>query len=151
MLRRAPCEVPSSFRLDHDDILVVDGLAVDGLAQSEYEHRTVSGLKGARVILTSRWVTQHIASCPLAGVICCALPSCVQGLAEPGPHRRERHPTWCCASPPWGPARWVGRRRWQLSRRCRCFSGSLGFFCRGEKYVFFWNVVFCGFLNCWTC
>ena len=43
--RRAPGEVPSSIRLDHGDILVVDGLA-----QSEYEHCTASGLQGPRVI-----------------------------------------------------------------------------------------------------
>ena len=77
--RRVPGEVPSSIRLDHGDILVINGLV-----QSEYEHRTVSGLQGPRVDLTYRWVTQHIASCP-TGVVCCALPSCVQGPAEPGP------------------------------------------------------------------
>ena len=76
--RRAPGEVPSSVRLDHGDILVMDGLA-----QLESAHRTVSGLQGSRVNLTFRWVAQHIASCPLAGVVGCVLPSCVQGLAEP--------------------------------------------------------------------
>ena len=39
--RRAPGEVPSSIRLDHGDILVMDGPA-----QSEYEHRTASGAAG---------------------------------------------------------------------------------------------------------
>ena len=77
--RRAPGEVPSSIRLDHGDILVMDGLA-----QSEYEHCTVSGLQGPRDNLTYRWVTQHAASCPLAGVVGCVLPTCAQGLAEPG-------------------------------------------------------------------
>ena len=42
---------------------------------------------GCRVLgLTYRWVTrvtQHAASCPLAGAVGCVLPSCVQGLAEP--------------------------------------------------------------------
>ena len=63
----------------HGDLLVMDGLT-----QSEYAHRTVPGLQGPRVNLTFRWVTQHIASCPLADVVGCVLPSCVQGLAEPG-------------------------------------------------------------------
>ena len=52
--RRAPGNVPSSIRLDHGDLLVMDGLA-----QSEYEHRTASGLQGPRVNPTYRWVTQH--------------------------------------------------------------------------------------------
>ena len=63
--RRAPGEVPYSIRLDHGDTLVVDGLA-----QSEYENRTVSGLQGPQVNLTFRWITQHITSCPPAGAIC---------------------------------------------------------------------------------
>ena len=37
----------------------------------------------ARVNLTYRWVTQHTASCPPAGVVGCVLPSCAQGLVEP--------------------------------------------------------------------
>ena len=77
--RRASRNVPSSIRLDHGDVLVMDGPA-----QSEYEHCTASGLQGPRVNLTFRWVAQHIASCPLAGAVGCVLPSCVQGLAEPG-------------------------------------------------------------------
>ena len=40
--RRTPGAAPSSVRLDHGDILVMDGLA-----QSEYEHRTVSGAAGS--------------------------------------------------------------------------------------------------------
>ena len=76
--RRAPGDV-SSIRLDHGDILVMDGLA-----QSEYEHCTASGLQGSRVNLTLRWIAQHTASCPLASVVGCVLPSCVQGLVEPG-------------------------------------------------------------------
>ena len=75
-VRRASSDVPSSITLDHGDLLVMDGLA-----RLEYAHRTVSGLQGPRVNLTHRWVAQHIASCPLAGVVGCVLPSCVQGLA----------------------------------------------------------------------
>ena len=75
--RRTPGAAPSSVRLDHGDFLVMDGLA-----QSEYEHRTVSGQQGPWSNLTYRWVTQHTASCPLTGVLGCPLPSCVQGLAE---------------------------------------------------------------------
>ena len=41
--------VPSPIRLDHGDILVMDGLA-----QSEYEDRTVSGLQGPPINLTYR-------------------------------------------------------------------------------------------------
>ena len=79
MRRRAPGKVPSSIRLDHGDVLVTDGLA-----QSEYEHCTASGLQGSRVNLTYRWVTQHTASCPPAGVVGCVLPTCAQGSVEPG-------------------------------------------------------------------
>ena len=79
MRRHAPSEVPSSIRLDHGDILIMDGLA-----QSENEHRTVSALQGTRVNLTVRWVTQHTASCPPTGVMCCALTSCVQGFSRAG-------------------------------------------------------------------
>ena len=38
--RRASGNVPSSIRLDHGDVLVMDGLA-----QSEYEHCTASGCR----------------------------------------------------------------------------------------------------------
>ena len=79
-VRRVRCSVPSLITLDHGDLLVMDGST-----QSEYVHCTASGLQGPRVNLTFRWVAQHIASCPLAGVVGCVLPSCVQGLAEPGP------------------------------------------------------------------
>ena len=79
MVRRGALgKVPSSIRLDHGDVLVMDGLA-----QSEYEHCTVPGLQGPRVNLTYRWVAQHTASCPLAGVVGCVLPTCAQGLVEP--------------------------------------------------------------------
>ena len=77
--RRASGNFPSSIRLDHGDVLVMDALV-----QSEYEHCTASELQGPRVNLTYRWVAQHTASCPLAGVVGCLLPTCVQGLVEPG-------------------------------------------------------------------
>ena len=100
-VRRGRYGVPSPIQLVHGDLLVMGGLA-----QSEYEHRTVSGLQGPRDNLTFRWVTQHIAWCPLASAMLCALPSCarfrragsppacamycallscVQGSAEQGP------------------------------------------------------------------
>ena len=72
-VRRASSDLPSSITVDHGDLLVMDGSA-----QSEYAHRTVSGLQGPRVDLAYRWVTQHAASCPLAGVVGCVLPSCVR-------------------------------------------------------------------------
>ena len=143
---------PSSIRLDHGDILVMDGLA-----QSEYEHCTASGLQGPRVNLTCRWVAQHTVSCPLAGVVGCVLPTCAQGLVEPSSRwlgegesklnsswglvllllilvsvllvgtlinirRWHRHRSWRPSYPPVhfssrGRARWVGGRRWALSRR----------------------------------
>ena len=53
--RHASDDVPSPIRLDHGDLLVMDGLA-----QSEYVHRTVSGQQGPRVYLAFRWITQHI-------------------------------------------------------------------------------------------
>ena len=77
--RRAPGKVPSSIRLDHGDVL-----DKNGLARSEYEHCTASELQGPRFNLTYRWVTQHAASCPPAGVVGCVLPTCAQGLVEPG-------------------------------------------------------------------
>ena len=77
-VRRVSDSVTSSIPLDHGDVLVMDGSA-----QSEYLHCTMPGLQGPRVNLTYRWVAQHTASCPLAGVVGCLLPSCVQGLAEP--------------------------------------------------------------------
>ena len=68
---------PSSIRLDHGDLLVMDGLA-----QLEYEHSTSSELQGPRVNLTYRWITQHTPTCrALRAGVCCALPSCAQGRA----------------------------------------------------------------------
>ena len=76
-VRRVPGDVPSSITLDLGDLLVMDGSA-----QSEYAHRT-AWLQGPRLNLTYRWVTQHTASCPLAGVVGSVLKTCVQGLVEP--------------------------------------------------------------------
>ena len=56
--RRASGKVPSSIRLDHGDVLVMDGLA-----QLEYEHCTASELQGPRVNLTCRWVAQSTSRC----------------------------------------------------------------------------------------
>ena len=71
--------VTSSITLDHGDLLVMDGLNAIGVCTLH----DASGLQGPRVNLTYRWVAQHTASCPLAGVVGCLLPSCVNGFAEP--------------------------------------------------------------------
>ena len=76
--RRAPENTPSQIWLDHGDLLVMDGLT-----QCEQVHSTASELEGPRVSLTYRWISQHIRSCPLAGLIGGALPSDAQDLAEP--------------------------------------------------------------------
>ena len=76
--RRTPENTPSQIRLDHGDHLVMDGLT-----RFEYVHSTASELLGPRVNLTFRWISQHIRSCPLAGLIGGALPSDAQDLAEP--------------------------------------------------------------------
>ena len=73
MRRRTPGNVPSSIRLDHGDVLVMDGLA-----QSEYEHCMASGLQGPRVNLTYHCV---LSTSRRSGRV---LPTCVQGAAEPG-------------------------------------------------------------------
>ena len=76
---------PSSVRLDHGDLLVMDGLA-----QLEYEHSTSSELQGPRVNLTYRWITQHTPVCKaMRAGVCCALPSCAQGLPGLGSRREE--------------------------------------------------------------
>ena len=63
---RGRCNAPSSIRLDS----------------------TSSELQGPRVNLTYRWITQHTPVCKaLRAGICCALPSCAQGL--PGLGSRE--------------------------------------------------------------
>ena len=75
--RRQSCSSngDSSCRLDHGDILVMDGQC-----QDEFLHRTSPGREQDRINITFRWVKQHVASCPLfrAGVACC-LPTCAQG------------------------------------------------------------------------
>ena len=76
--RRTPEKTLSQIWLDHGDLLVMDGLT-----QYEYEHSTASELEGPRVDLTYRWISQHIRSCPLAGLIGSALPSDAQDSAEP--------------------------------------------------------------------
>ena len=100
---------------------------MDGLAQSEYAHRTVSGLQGPRVNLTYRWVAQHAASCPLAGVVGCVLPTCAHGLVEPSSRGRNINGSfwgvWSsfCLSLCFSSWLTLGclKRRWRLSRRCR--------------------------------
>ena len=79
--RRGRRNAPSSIKLDHGDLLVMDELA-----QSEYEHSTSSELQGPRVNLTYRWISQHAPVCKaLRAGVCCALPSCAQGLPGLGP------------------------------------------------------------------
>ena len=81
--RRAPENTPSQIRLDHGDLFVTDGRT-----QSECVHSTASEMSGPRVNLTYRWISQHIRSCSLSGLIGGALPSDAQDLAEP--HSRVR-------------------------------------------------------------
>ena len=177
-VRRGQGNVPSLITLDHGDLLVTDGLT-----QSEYVHCTTSGLQGPRVNLTFRWVAQHIASCPLAGAVGCVLPSCVQGLAEPGPrgewgwgnkwssfwglvllllilvsvllvgtlinirrgHRNSGQRPSCSVVhfPSRGRARWVGGRRWPLSRRRQTSKGVSFYF----PCVSFWENKFYSFFQ----
>ena len=191
MRRRAPGKVPSSIRLDHGDILVMHGLA-----QSEYKHCTASGLQGPRVNLTYRWVTQHTASCPLAGVVGCVLPTCAQCLVEPSSrwlgegenkwssfwglvllssilvtdllvstwnHIRRGHRTSgqrpsrsAAYFPSRGRARWVGGRRWRLSRRRQFSKGAsfyfpFGSFWENKLCSFFQGKSFMVFPHCWVC
>ena len=177
-VRRGRCGIPSPITLDHGDLLVMDGRT-----QSEYVHCTASGLQGPRVNLTFRWVAQHIASCPLAGVMGCVLPSCVQGLAEPGSrgdggegnkwsffwglvllllimvsfllvgtlisirrgHRHSDQRPSCSVVhlPSRGRARWVGGRRWSLSRRRQTPKGSPFYF----PSILFWGKRFYSFFK----
>ena len=60
-----PSDEGSSCRLDHGDILVMDGQC-----QDEFLHRTDPGREQDRINITFRWVKQHASSCPLlkAGV-----------------------------------------------------------------------------------
>ena len=78
LCRRASEKTVTPIWLDHFDLL-----AMDGLTQEEFLHSTASELEGPRVNLTYRWISQHIRSCPQAGLICGALPSEAQDLAEP--------------------------------------------------------------------
>ena len=74
--RRRKRNAPPSIRLDHGDLLLMDGLA-----QSEYEHATSSELQGPLVNLTFRWISQRTLNCRLLrGGACWALPTCAQGL-----------------------------------------------------------------------
>ena len=78
--RRQSCPSEGgSCRLDHGDILVMDGQC-----QDEFLHRTDPGREQDRINITFRWVKQHVSSCPLlkAGVACC-LPTCAQGSSVP--------------------------------------------------------------------
>ena len=64
-LRRRTLETTHfEIRLDHGDLLVMDGLT-----QIEYEHSTSSELLGPRVNFAWRWMSQHIKSCPLVGLL----------------------------------------------------------------------------------
>ena len=62
-------------RLDHGDLLVMDGQC-----QDEFLHCTDPGLEQERINVTFRWIKQHVASCSFlrTGVACC-LPACAQG------------------------------------------------------------------------
>ena len=78
LCRRASKKTVTPIWLDHGDLLVMDGLT-----QEEFWHSTASELEGPRVNLTYRWISQHIRSCPQAGLICGALPPVAPDLAEP--------------------------------------------------------------------
>ena len=188
-VRRVSDNVISSITLNHGDVLVMDGSA-----QSEYLHCTMPGLQGPRVNLTYRWVVQHTASCPLAGVVGCLLPSCVQGLAEPSSRFwEEGENNWSfswelafllfilmsvplvsilmntrkeyrnsgqrpsCSSvhfPSRGRARWVGGRRWPLSRRSQFSRKRTFYFPWGSFWgakLFFSGVWFLFGSYCWVC
>ena len=64
-----------SCRLDHGDILVMEGQC-----QDEFLHCTSPGLEHERINVTYRWIRQHTHFCPLfkAGMVCC-LPTCTKG------------------------------------------------------------------------
>ena len=66
-------------RLDHGDLLVMDGQC-----QDEFLHCTDPGLEQERINVTFRWIKQHVASCSFlrTGVACC-LPACAQGSSVP--------------------------------------------------------------------
>ena len=79
--RRQSCpdDEGHSCRLDHGDILVMDGQC-----QDEFLHRTNPGRKQDRINVTFRWVKQHVSSSPFLkeGIACC-LPTCAQGSSVP--------------------------------------------------------------------
>ena len=52
-----PADEGRSCRLDHGDILVMDGQC-----QDEFLHRTDPGREQDRINITFRWVTQHVSS-----------------------------------------------------------------------------------------
>ena len=74
-----PDDEGGSCRLDHGDILVMDGQC-----QDEFLHRTDPGWEQERINITLRWVKKHVSSCALlkAGVACC-LPTCAKGSSVP--------------------------------------------------------------------
>ena len=79
--RRQSClaDEGGSCRLDHGDILVMDGQC-----QDEFLHRTNPGREQDRINITFRWVKQHVSSCPLLRTaVACCLPTCAQGSSVP--------------------------------------------------------------------
>ena len=132
-------------------------------------------------------MAQHTASCPLAGVVGCVLPTCAQGLVVPnsswlgeGENKwstswslvllllilvfvllvgtlinvRERHrhsgqrPSCSVVhSPSQGRARWVGRRRWRLSRRRHSSKGASFYF----PCISFWVNILYSFFREYGC
>ena len=70
-----PSDESGSCRLDHGDLLVMDGQC-----QDEFHHRTSPGREQERNNVTFCWIKQHVATCPFwrTGVACC-LPTCAQG------------------------------------------------------------------------
>ena len=71
-----PSDEGGSCRLDHGDILVMDGQC-----QDEFLHRADPGREQERINITFRWVKQHVSSCTLFRA--CCLPTCAQGLSVP--------------------------------------------------------------------
>ena len=92
--RRQSClsDEGRSCRLDHIDILVMDGQC-----QDEFLHRTDPGREQDRINITFRWVKQYVSSCPLfkAGVACC-LPTCAQGSSVPVMGNSGNGIFWVC-------------------------------------------------------
>ena len=153
---------------------------MDGLAQSEYEHCTASVLQGPRhtascplacvvgcVLLTcaqglavpnSHWLGEGESKWPSSGRLVLLLLILVSVLlVSTWIHIRRGHCYSCqrlpCSTvhfPSQGRARWVGERRWRLSRR-RQFPRKRAFHFPciwGEDYIFQGKVFF---LYCWIC